>query len=93
MAVKIKIYEVTKIADINTGFVSAKLKQSLIGKHTFLDTKESLREHLYSPSSILENHHTGDEDEQLPPDVVDELENIREACDKKDCAYFRIISM
>jgi hypothetical protein len=84
------VVDVLKIADIDRVNVSAELARALIGHHTYLDTKESLREHLYCAGNILDDHRSGET--KLPKAVIPELEKIDAELNKFDCCYFRMIS-
>lgn len=93
-----KIEDIIKIGDIHNKHITPMLKEELAGRHSYLDTKQSMREHLYCAATILEYDdelNEGDKSadfKKLSPSSQTELTKICKALDNLDCVYFRIVN-
>lgn len=76
---------ITKILDLSIDEVGEQFRDSL-GEQTYTD--EVLNEHIWDPTVLSMLQQEG-QVQVSDPDLLDQIFKI---CEKKDCAYFRIVS-
>jgi hypothetical protein len=84
----IKIHNVLKVGDIDRALVSVELLEVLKGRDSYIDRLPTLNEHLYDHDEI---YYAMVNEEKHEPELLAEMKEIFDACNKKKVSYFRMV--